>query len=83
MKIAKQLTFELPFATLTDEELINISSLNVEVPSYSAFSSMYFLTEDYADKFYSDVKPAYICQNSSMICNYYDFDEDLMNTVAR
>ena len=43
----------------------------------------FFLTEDHADQFDSDINPAYICQNSSVICNFYDFDEDLMNAVAR
>ena len=44
---------------------------------------MYFLTEDHADKIVSDINPAYLYQNSSMIRIYYVFDEDLMNAVAR
>ena len=61
----EHLNSELPFATLTDEELNYYSSLNVNVNSCSAYSFLYCLTEDYADKFDSDVNPAPVDQMRS------------------
>ena len=48
--MAENLTIELPFAALTDLDLIDASPVGVEVPKYDSYSSMYFLSEDHADK---------------------------------
>ena len=81
--MAENLTIELPFAALTDLDLIDASPVGVEVPTYDSYSSMYFLSEDHADKFDSDINPANICQNLSVLCKYYDFDENLLKAMAR
>ena len=81
--MAENLTIELPFAALTDLDLIDASPVGVEVPKYDSYSSMYFLSEDHADKFDSDINPANICQNLSVSCKYYDLHENLLNAMAR
>ena len=81
--MAENLTIELPFAALTDLDLIDASPVGVEVPTYDSYSSMYLLSEDHADKFYSDINPANICQNLSVLCKYSDLNENLLNAMVR
>ena len=57
--------------------------MRVEVPTYDNCSSMYFFSEYHADKFDSDINPANICPNLSVLCKYYDIDENLLTAMAR
>ena len=51
--MTEKLRVEFSFAVLSDEDLIDVSSVQLETPTYENLSSMYFLPEDHTEKIYS------------------------------